>query len=191
MCAARLRSCKPETRMSGSRSCSSRATIVSSRGSIRPRYVRATSKLSHWPGKPGSRTRSGRWSRSDSRISSGFENRLHPARLLLDVVPLRRGARRGVGARQLSGLPQGRRDRVLVEGVDEDSGLRRHELRRAADLRPDDRAAAGHPFEQGLAEVLAQARLTDDVGFGYQFGDSLVWNGTKQANFVASFELGT
>jgi hypothetical protein len=100
------------------------------------------------------------------------------------------GARCRVRTRKLSGLPQGRRDRVLVEGVDEDSSLRRHELRRAADPRPDDGATAGHPFEQGLAEGLDQARLTDDVGLGDQPGDSLVPDGTEHANFLASLELG-
>src|SRR3954447_10201860 len=95
------------------------------------------------------------------------------------------GARCQVRARQLSGLVQGRRNRLLVEGIDEDSALRRYELRRAADLRPDDRAAAGHPFEQRLAERLDQARLTDDMGLGDQTGDSLVGDGTEQANFLA------
>ncbi len=55
-------------------------------------------------------------------------------------------------------------DRLLVERVDQDTGLGRHELRRAADPRRDHGPAAGHRLEERLAERLDEARLADDVG---------------------------
>src|SRR5205085_5466609 len=190
MCAARLRSCKPETRASGSKNYWSTATIGSSRESIPPRYERATSRLLRSPERPGSKMQSGPWSRSGLLISSGLQDRLPPPRLLVDVVPLGGGARLGVGARQLCGLAEGLGDRLLVERVDEDSGLRRYELGWTADLRPDDRAAAGHPLEQRLAEGLDEAWLADDVGLGDQPGNTVVGDGPEQAHFVAPLELG-
>src|SRR5205809_6182273 len=46
--------------------------------------------------------------------------------------------------------------RSLVGGVDENAGLGRHELRRAADAGRDDGALGRHRLEQRLAERLDQ-----------------------------------
>jgi hypothetical protein len=72
-------------------------------------------------------------------------------------------ARGVVRARERAAARSARRASLLVERVDEDAGLGRDELRRAADPRRDDRAAARHRLEQRLAERLDQARPADDV----------------------------
>ena len=73
----------------------------------------------------GSRSRSGRWSRSGSPISNGSqEDRLHPLRLTPDVVLRRSGARGLVRRRQRRGRLERARERVRVERVDEDARVR-------------------------------------------------------------------
>ena len=83
----------------------------------------------------------------------------------LDVVLGRRPrARRRSGTGSAAACTSPCAEAVDVERIDEHAGLRRDELRRAADPRRDDRAPAGHRLEQRLAERLDEARLREDVG---------------------------
>jgi len=66
------------------------------------------------------------------------------------------GPRRRVRPREAGGGAERLDERILVCGVDEDSGLGWDELRRAADGRRDDGAAGRHGFEQRLSERLDQ-----------------------------------
>jgi hypothetical protein len=105
-------------------------------------------------------------------------------------MPLGRGAGGRVRAGKLRSLAQRRRDRLLVEWVDEDSRPSGHEFRRASDLRGDDRPAAGHPFEHRLAERLDQARLADDIRVGDQRRYPVIRDGSQHVNVLPAFELG-
>ena len=115
----------------------------------------------------GLRTRSGRSSRSGSRISNGsLEDLLHPGRLNPEIVRL--GGRAGgkVGARERRSGLEREHEPVLVLGVDQNPRLGRDELRRAADPRRDDRTRGRHRLERREAERLDEARLADDVRRG-------------------------
>ena len=133
--------------------------------------------------RTGSRRASGRWSRSGSPISNGsLENLLHPLRLKPDVVLRRRGAGGLVRGRERGCGLERARELGHVERVDEDAGLGRDELGRAADPRRDDGAAAGHRLEDRLAERLDQRRRADDVGGGEPAGHLVVRDAADDAH---------
>ena len=80
------------------------------------------------------------------------------------------------------------RELCLVERVDEDPGLLRDEFRRSAETGRDDRAAAGHRLEDGLAERLEQARRADDVGRCEVTGDLGVRDAAREPDARPSFQ---
>ncbi len=89
-------------------------------------------------------------------------------------------ARRVVRAREGGRGRERACESVDVERVDEDAGLGRHELRRPADPRGDDGAAARHRLEQRLTERLDEARLREDVARSEQARDLVVRDPTEQ-----------
>ena len=80
-------------------------------------------------------------------------------------------------------------ERSRVERVDQDAGLRRHELGRAADAGRDDRFARGHPFEQRLAERLDEGRLAEDGRLGDVAGHFVVRDAAGDLDVRPAFEL--
>src|ERR671937_1202984 len=112
--------------------------------------------------------------RNSTYTSGALEDALDAPRLLREIVALGRGAGNEVRARQGRGGLEPAGQLVEVEGIDEHSGVRRHELGRAADARRDDRAAARERLEQCLAERLDEARLADDPRARDPAGDLVV-----------------
>ena len=110
-------------------------------------------------------------------------------RLLIDVVAGGGGARRRVRPREARGRAKRFDDPLLVGRVDEDSGLGRDELGRAADGRRDDAAAGRHRLEEGLPERLDQRRLAHDVRLGKELRDLVVADRSREDDAGAAFEL--
>src|SRR5262249_42718690 len=85
-------------------------------------------------------------------------------------------------------VPERARERVDVEGVDEDSRLWRNELRRAADPCRHYRAPARHRLEQRLAERLDEARLRRDPAFRGEGGGAGGVDSPAHAGTLAALE---
>jgi Bacterial capsule synthesis protein PGA_cap len=99
-------------------------------------------------------------------------------------------ARGVVRTGERSGGCEGAGEIVDIERVDEDAGVARHELRRAADPRGDDGAATRHRLEQRLAERLDEARLREDMAGGEQARDLIVGDPAEELDVRAPFEGG-
>ena len=95
-----------------------------------------------------------------------------------------------VRTRQGGGLLEPAGQGVDIERVDEHSGRGRHELRRAADARRHDGAAAGHRLEQRLAERLDEARLREHATLREETRNLVVRDAPEQTDPIASLEPG-
>ena len=99
---------------------------------------------------------------------------LHPLRLALDVVRLGSPPRREVRPWQEGSRLQCGADRLVVQGIDEDAGLGRHELGWASDACCNDRPAGGETLERREPERLGDAGLADHVGCADPACDAVV-----------------
>ena len=166
----------PPRRMPAPRSSifSSPATTGSSKACRSTRCARATRRRSR---RPGGRARGDRASarRDQARRSREAAARTRSSstrsacRLTSCASAARRAARLGRGSCAAASSPAAHR--IVVGRVDEDAGSRRHELRRPADARRDDRSSRREALERGEPERLDEARLADDVGGGDPGGD--------------------
>ena len=123
------------------------------------------------------------------RLAGGsLEDRFDPLGLAAHVVALGRGARRRVRARERRCRGEPARDRVDVERIDENARLLGDELRRAADVRRDDRAAHGHRLEQRLTERLDEAGLADDARRRHVLSHLVVRDGAHEPHAAPAGE---